>query len=87
MTALHVIPTMLLVRIWTRCDGKSRVSSVGSLGCREEKNSPSRHFHVIMLIQLSSLRLQEVPHIVIPNLFRDLFFEGIYDDESVNLQS
>jgi len=29
----------------------------------------------------------KVPLIVIPNLFRDLFFEGIYDDESVNLQS
>jgi len=29
----------------------------------------------------------EVPLIVIPNLVRDLFFEGIYDDESVNLQS
>jgi len=29
----------------------------------------------------------ELPLIVIPNLFRDLFFEGIYDYESVNLQS
>ena len=57
------------------------------MGSREEKNSPSRYFHVIMLIQLSSLRLQEVPHIVIPNSFRDPFFKRIYDGESVNLKS
>jgi len=29
-------------------------------------------------------QLQELPHLVIPNLFRDLFFEDIYDDECVN---
>jgi len=41
------------------------------MGCREEKDSPSRHFHVIMLRQLPRWQLQELPLIVIPNLFRD----------------
>ncbi len=55
------------------------------MGCREEKDSPSRHFHVIMLRQLPRWQLQELPHTVIPNLFRDPVLILLKDGSSQRL--